>query len=194
MTKQEFWQYFEEHMSALEQFISSNVHDYTIYNEISDKLRQYDEHLIPEITMDGQGRFVLVLSCDGDREGMPALEHLAENLKDYPNWKIVKYRQPGPMKFIPLYGRKIMRKDILLSWNRTRDGHYQLTFYLKWHYDRKLYEAGAVLHLDHTIGEYNSMTLVEEIEFKRIGCFEKISGLKILDDLRDEIDALKQPS
>jgi len=135
MTKQEFWQYFEEHMSALEQLISSNVHDYTIYNEISDKLRQYDEHLIPEITMDGQGRFVLVLSCDGDREGMPALEHLAEN-----------------------------------------------------------YEAGAVLHLDHTIGEYNSMTLVEEIEFKRIGCFEKISGLKILDDLRDEIDALKQPS
>lgn len=191
MTRQEFWQYFEEHMSALEQFISSDDRDYTIYNAISDKLRQYNEYLVPEITMDEQDRFVLVLSCDGVREGIPALEHLAENLKDYPNWKIVKYRQPGPMKFIPLYGRKVMRKDILLSWNRTGDGQYQLTFYLKWHYNKKTYESGAFLHLDHTIGEYNSMTLVGEIEFRRLGPFKKISGLKMLDDLKDEIDALK---
>jgi len=52
MTKQEFWQFFEEHMSALEQFICSTSRDYTIYNAISDKLRQYDEHLVPEIAMD----------------------------------------------------------------------------------------------------------------------------------------------
>jgi len=38
------------------------------------------------------------------------------------------------------------------------------------------------------------MTLVEGIEFKRLGFFKKMSGLKMLDDLKDEIDALKSNS
>ena len=48
-----------------------------------------------------------------------------------------------------------------------------------------------LLHLDHTIGEYNSMTLIEEVEFKQLDHSEDIGGLKTLDNLKNEIDALR---
>jgi hypothetical protein len=102
MTKQEFWLWFEEHLTDLEKLIISQSVDYSIYDALTEKLTQFDKHLIPEITMDEQERYILILSCDGNREGMPALEYLAENPKEYANWKIVKYRQPGPMIFIPV--------------------------------------------------------------------------------------------
>jgi hypothetical protein len=84
-----------------------------------------------------------------------------------------------------------MRKGILLSWIKTADNRYQLTFYRNSNYNKTTYETGALLHLDHTIGEYNSMTLIEEVEFKQLDHSEDIGGLKTLDNLKNEIDALR---
>lgn len=122
MTKQEFWKSFEQRMPALEQLISEKSQDYAAYNSLSEDLHAYNEYLVPEITMDMENRFVLVISCDGFKQGSPAVEDLTKDIKNYPNWNIIKYRQPSPMKCIPLKGRKVYRKDILLTWEKLANG------------------------------------------------------------------------
>ena len=189
MTKQEFWKSFEQHMPALEELISGKTGDYAAYNSLSDDLHAFNELLVPEITIDTENRFVLLISCDGCRQGSPAVEELTENIAPYPNWKIVKYRQPGPMKFIPLKGQKVYRKDILISWEMTSDGQYNLTFHLKWYLkNNQTQQTGAVLHLDHTIGEYDAMTRIHNVRFRSRGFFGSKNGLKTLDDLKADMD------
>jgi len=79
MTKQEFWLWFEEHLTDLEKLIISQSVDYSIYDALTEKLTQFDKHLIPEITMDEQERYILILSCDGNREGMNGEYLLSDN-------------------------------------------------------------------------------------------------------------------
>ena len=188
MTKQEFWLSFERHMPQLQKLISGETHDFDAYNDLSDGLRQFNEYLVPEITMDTDNQFVLVISCDGNRRGISALEQLTEGIDNYPTWKIVKYRQAGPMEFIPLNGHNVKRRDILLTWDKTAAGKYTLTFYLKWRLNAQVYQSGAILHLDHTIGEYNAMTKIEAVEFKSLKLFKSKVGLKTLDDLKTDFD------
>jgi hypothetical protein len=188
MTKEEFWESFEHHMPALEELISGKTGDYAAYNALSDDLRAFNHFLVPEITMETEDRFILLISCDGCRLGSPAVEELTENIKAYPNWKIVKYRQPGAMEFIPLKGQKVYRKDILLTWEKMSNGQYELTFYLKWHLNNETQQTGTILHLDHTIGEYYAMTKIHDMQFKSLGIFSSKNGLKTLDDLKNEMD------
>jgi hypothetical protein len=188
MTKQEFWNVFDVLRPELEQLISGKSKDYTAYNTLSDMLQLFNEHLVPEITMDKEDRYILVISCDGFRQSVSALEQLTEGITEYANWKVVKYRQPGPMEFIPLNGQKVKRKNILLTWDKTSAGKYNLMFYLKWHLNTKIYQTRAILHLDHTIGEYDAMTKVEGVKFERLGLFQSKQGLKTLDDLKTNID------
>jgi hypothetical protein len=188
MTQQEFWTSFERHMPALEQLISAKTRDYSAYNAISADLHAFNEYLVPEITMDKENRFILIISCDGCRQGSAAVEELTNCIKQYPNWNIVKYRQPGPMKLIPLKGQKVYRKNILLKWEKVPNDQYNLIFYLKWYLNNQTQQTGAFLHLDHTIGEYDAMFRVKNVEFRSLGLFKSKDGLKTLDDLKAEMD------
>jgi hypothetical protein len=187
MTKQEFWNSFEANMPALEQLINGESNVYAGYNALSADLREFNELLIPEITKEKEV-YVLIISCDGIREGIPWVEELTEDIKEYPNWKIVKFRQPNAMEYIPINGIKVHRNAIWLNWEKTPDNKYNLTFFPKWHSGGGIYQKGAMLHLDHSIGEYNVMTRIEAIEFKRQGLFQSKDRLKTLDDLKIEID------
>ena len=189
MTKQEFWKSFERHIPALEQMISGKTRDYAAYNALSNDLNAYNKYLVPEITMDAENCFVLVISCDGYKQGSPAVEELTKDIKNYANWKIIKYRQPGPMELIPLKGQKVHRKDILLTWEKMANGLYKLIFHLKWHQNNQTHQTGAILHLDHTIGEYDAMTRIHGLQFKSLALFRSKEGLKTLDDLKAELDS-----
>jgi hypothetical protein len=65
---------------------------------------------------------------------------------------------------------------------------YNLTFLPKWYSGNGIYKKGAMLLLDHTIGEYSAMTRIEGIHFKRLGFFQSKDDLKTLDDLKVEMD------
>jgi hypothetical protein len=187
MTKNDFWYWFEQYMPALERLISTDSGDYTEYNALSAKLSEFNEVLVPEITMEKE-LYVLIISCDGNQEGIPAVEELTEGVREFPNWKIVKYRQPGSMEFIPVDGHEVKRDTIWLDWEKTPGGKYNLTFFRKWNSSKRLYQTGAMLHLDHAIGEYNAMTRVGGIEFKKLGLFQSVDGLRTLDDLKAEME------
>lgn len=189
MTKEDFWNWFDTNKYSLENFLSEKTRDYTIYEDLSEKLSRYSQYLIPELTINTDKRFVLVISCDGIKQGIPFAETLTENLKEFDNWVIVKYRQPSPMEFIPVNGLKLKRSSIFLEWRKTSSQKYFLTFYVKGFssYNRN-YEMCTLLHMDHTIGEYNAMTRVDGIEIKKLGLFQSKKGLSTLDDFKIELD------
>lgn len=188
MTKQGVWNSFEQLIPELEQLISGQKKDYAAYNALSDSLRQFNEYLIPEITKDKEGHYILIISCDGYERGIPAVEELTADIKDYPNWIIVRYRQPGPMEWIPFKGQNVRRKNIGVTWEKTSPDQYILTFYLKWYLNNPTQQSGAILHLDHTIGEYAAMTKIQSWEFKSLWPFQSKDGLKTLDELKAEMD------
>ena len=65
-------------------------------------------------------------------------------------------------------------------------GHFSLSF--DWYSNIRVYTTGAMLHLDHAIGEYNVMTRIGNIDFQKLGLFQSMDSLKSLDDLKTEIN------
>lgn len=188
MTKENFWEWFDKNKAALEIFISSEQRDFTVYETLSENLKQYSEFLIPELTKTENNEFVLIISCDGIKEGIPYAEKLTENLKKFENWEIQTFRQPGGMEMIPVNGLNLKRNDIYLEWKKTSSGNYHLTFFVRGlsPHDSN-YELGTLLHMDHTIGEYNAMTKIEGVAIKKLGFFQSKKDLKTLDDLKVEL-------
>jgi hypothetical protein len=190
MTKDDFWNWFDNNKTSLESLISEKTQDYKIYEELSDRLIQYNEFLIPEITINEEDKFVLVISCDGIRQGIPFVEAITENLRKFDNWVILKFRQPAPMELIPLNDLNLKRTSILLEWEKTPSKKYFITFYIKgFSSHNKNYKMATLLHMDHTIGEYNAMTQIEGVEMKSLGLFQSKKGLSTLDDLKRELDS-----
>lgn len=189
MTKEQFWNWFDSNKGAIEDLVLEKTKSYDIYDSLSGKLKEYSEFLIPELTQDERNQFVLVISCDGVKEGIPYVEDMVSNAETIPNWVVVKYRQPGAMKSIPIKGLNLKRSRIFLTWENKAAQKYWITFYIKGYSPQdSRYEVGAVLHMDHTIGEYNSMMKIEGVEFKKLGLFQSPRNLKTLDDLKTEIE------
>jgi hypothetical protein len=189
MTKEDFWNWFDNNKTLLETFISKEPRDYAIYEALSDNLKHYSEFLIPELTMTEDNKFVFVISCDGIKQGIPFAERLTENLKSFDNWEIQTYRQPGPMEVIPVNGLDLKRSNILLEWRKTSSGKYYITFFVKgFSSNDPNYEIGTLLHMDHTIGEYNSMTKIEGVTIKKLGLLQSKKDLKTLDELKIDLD------
>ena len=109
MSKEEFWHYFEENKGELEKVILGKTSDMAPYEALSDKLKSFNSFLLPELTIDPDNKFIIIISCDGMKQGIPFVELLTEDIRQISNWKIVKYRQPGPMDWIPLDGIKVRR-------------------------------------------------------------------------------------
>jgi hypothetical protein len=137
MKKEEFWNWFDENRGLLEDLVSEKTQSHVIYEFLSEKLKQYNRFLIPEITGSQKNKFVLNISCDGMKQGIPFVESLTENLKTFDNWEIKKFRQPGPMELIPLQGLNLKRNSIFLEWERTVSGKYNITFYVQGYSSKK---------------------------------------------------------
>ncbi|HSZ84384.1 MAG TPA: hypothetical protein VK787_00045 [Puia sp.] len=123
------------------------------------------------------------------KQGIPFAEAPTENLRKFDNWLILKFRQPGSMEFIPVNGLNLERSSIFLKWEKTLSQKYFIAFYVKgFSSNNKNYETGTLLHMDHTIGEYNAMTRVEGVEIKKLGLFQSKNNLKTLEDLKIEME------
>ncbi len=189
MSKEKFWDWFTNNKNSIENFILAEQRDYTIYETLSEKLEQYSEFLIPELTIAEDNKFVLIISCDGIKEGIPFANKLVEDLKPINNWTVITFRQPGPMECIPVNGLNLRRDNIFLQWQKSSSQKYSLTFYVKGLSSNNInYETGTLLHLDHTIGELNVMTRIEGIEIRKLGLFQSKKELKTLDEFKIELD------
>jgi len=75
-------------MPGLEQLLTGKTSDYSSYNALSADLHAFNEYLVPEITGGKDGRFVLIISCDGFRQGTPAVEELTSDVTSIQHWTI----------------------------------------------------------------------------------------------------------
>jgi hypothetical protein len=188
ITEKQFWDWFMENKEGLEIFITSDSKDYTLYNLFSDKLNKYQQNLLPELTINKDEKFVLILSCDGIKAGIPYVVNLFDSAPAIEDWVIQKFRQPGIIDELNYNGIAFSKNDIKIK-HSVNGEKIDVKIYIKG-YDKNdsRFKALAFLYLDHFIGEYNVMTKIGVIEFEKIGLFTKTSELISLQDLKNKID------
>lgn len=166
MSENKIWDWFSENKEKLEKFLESDTADISIYNTFCDKINAYSDLVFPEITGDGKGNYILVLTCDGISQGIPFVEKLGNAAPEFKNWSVKCFRQPGYASNLSYDGLEFSEKDIKITYTPVT-GNYDIKIYIK-NYDdgNDNYKSLAFLYLDHYIGEYNVMTRIGNIDFR----------------------------
>ncbi|MCE3229696.1 MAG: hypothetical protein K0S32_4247 [Bacteroidetes bacterium] len=183
MTETQVWNHFSKISDKLIAILESKTRDYSAYDELSETFTSYSEYLFPEFTGDENGKYILIITCDGNRKGIPFAEKLVEAAPVFDKWSIQKYRQPGGISQLNFNGLEYPENDIRIKYDKV-DGLYDIDIFIKdYDKDDNRYESLAFLYLDHFIGEYNVMTKINTVGFGKLkSSAEKIS-LRQLHDL-----------
>jgi len=190
MNDKEFWNWFLTKKAKIEEFIVSPGDDYSTYTELVEKLRSYSELVMAELTQDTENNNILVLTCDGRREGIEPIEKLYDSAPTIDSWKIQKFRAPGHVKELNFDGLTLKATDIKVDYES--DGRYfDVKLYIRGYNDSdNRYKSLAFLYLDHFVGEYNVMTKIGRITFKKLGILSKPKNPVELQELRAIVERL----
>lgn len=190
MTNKEFWRWFESKKMEIEDLLMSETGDYSIYEELTNKLNSYSNLIIPELTRDTDGNNVLILSCDGRSEGIPFVERLYECAPTIDNWRFQKFRAPGQVRELNYDGLSFKPDDISAKY--YFDGqYYNVELFITDYDDTNIrYKALAFLYLDHFVGEYTVMTKIGHIEFRQRERLNSPGDQISLQELRAIIEGL----
>jgi hypothetical protein len=190
MTEKQFWDWFLDHKLKLEEFIRSDSNDYSLYNELTNQLKSYNENVIPELTIDSSDNYVLIISCDGRRDGIEFVERLHDSRPSIEKWITQKYRAPGHVIDLNYEGLEFKSKDIKVKYSLSNN-LYNVELFIKGNSESDdRYKALAFLYLDHIVGEYNVMTKIGEIEFKKLGFFTGTNDKMTLQEFRALVERL----
>ncbi len=185
-----FWNWFLENKKMIEEFMVSESVDYTPYELLTEKIKEYHPDVIPELTIDEVKNFVLIISCDGIRAGIEAVKDLATSAPTIDKWVIQKFRQPGAVVNLNYKGLEYKAVDIKAKYF-LNEGEIDIELYIKGYKEEdQRYKSLAFLYLDHLVGEYLVMTKIGTIEFKKLGLFAKTSTMKTLPQLSELIKNL----
>jgi hypothetical protein len=188
MTKEkEFWDWFIENKSGLEKFINSDGNDYTLFNNLTEKVKKYNKDLLPEITINSKNEFVLIITCDGMKAAIPHVITLCDSAPTIPNCVIQKFRQPGYFGKINFGGLSYGPEDIKIK-STPNSGKFDIIIYVKGYTESDhRYGNLAFIYLDHFLGEYNVMTKIGTIALQKLGLFTNKKGLISLDELKKQV-------
>jgi hypothetical protein len=188
MTDKDFWDWFQNKKSDIEKFIISDSDDYSIYDELTEKLSSYNELVIAELTKDTHDINVLILSCDGRIDGIPFVEKLYESAPIIENWRFQKFRMPGHVKELNYQGLQFKSNDIKIKYTPDEQ-YFNLELFIKgYNTNDDRYKGLAFLYLDHMVGEYNVMTKIGNIEFKKMNLFTSSNDKISLEELKTIIE------
>lgn len=166
MTEKEIWNWFSKNNPKLIDLIESGTSDYSTYNQFTEMLQDYNENIFPELTGHESGRYVLIITCDGHRDGIPFVERLFDSAPKFDNWLIEKFRKPGQTVELNFEGLELKPKDIKIKYAQ-RNNFYDIDVLIaNYNPDDDRYKSLAFLYLDHFIGEYNVMTKIGRIDFE----------------------------
>lgn len=113
----------------------------------------------------------LVISCDGVKEGILAVNDLVSKVPSIEGWNIVAFRQPVDDNLtIEMDGLKLSTNDILFDYQAAPDNMVDITLYVDKLSDtnRDKYLQATFVLLDAAIGEYAAMTKIRYIELLQI--------------------------
>lgn len=189
-TKKEFWDWFIKNKTNLEEFIKSDNKDYSIYNQLTNKLHKFNNLLYPELTIDENDNFVLIVTPDGIKDGIAPTKEIIESAPLIDHWVLKKFRQATDKMDLNFNGLELKYTEIRIWRNfKIEEVKVDIAVLIK-NYNEKdtRFISLAFLYLDHILGEFNVLTRVDYIDFlgwdKLNNKFESIDLLT----LRKEIE------
>ena len=187
--QEEFWGWFLDHKSDLEKFIDTKDRNYLIYNLLSKEIKKYNHNLHPEITKT-DGKYVLIITPDGKKEGVQPTKKLFENHPKIENWIVKKFRQPKDKIHLNFNGIEYPSSDIEIYPELIKEeDKVDIQVYIKNRdKDIKNHQSLAFLYLDHIIGEFNTITKVRYIDFYNLKENEAVEDSISILELRKLIE------
>lgn len=161
--EKKFWDWFSENR---ENFTS---HDSSVLKPLAEKIHSIHPDLTFEFSLPKGGEREFVISADGIRGTIPAVEKLCAAAPDIVGWTIKKYRQRGQSDDIELqFGEiKFDSSDFYVTLHRDGSSVGLTVFVRDTNRFSKegQYQGAAWIFLDNAIGEYDMMTKVGFVEF-----------------------------
>jgi len=182
-TIKEFWEWFVKNKTKLEEFINSEETDYSIYNQLTNKLKKFNTLLFPEITIDENNNFVLIITPDGIKDGIVPTNEIIENAPFVEHWVFKKFRQASDKIDLNFSGLEFKYTDIKI-WRKFNIEEVKVDIAVlinNYNENDSRFFSLAFLYLDHILGEFNVLT--------RVGCID-FFGWDKLNDNFEAIDLL----
>jgi hypothetical protein len=188
--KEFFWQWFIHHQTELEAFIQNPNRDYAIYHEMTETLQKFSELLYPEITVNDEGNYVLIITPNGISDGIEPTREIVAAAPVIDRWEIVRFRQPRDEVSLEHDGLHYEADDIeiIAQINEQTDKADVLIFIRNMNHDPRKYQTLAFLYLDHVLGEFNVITRIGYIDFKHLEADETVEDSISLLELRKLIE------
>ena len=184
-----FWSWFINNKMKIEQFMTSDRTDYSIYNKLTNQIQEYHHNLFPELTKSSNDEFVLIITPDGIKEGVGPTKSLASAAPQIKNWIITKFRQPTDEITLNFKGLEYPSSDIevLPEIDREKEVVNIDVFIRNMNSDPSTYQSLAFLYFDHILGEFNSIMKVGYIDFHNLDEDKTVKDSISLLDLRNLI-------
>lgn len=187
-----FWAWFASNKDRVALMFEDDRVGMKPYEELTTEIKKVHEALMPELTRDGDGTNVLVISADGRREAVQPVMDLAEAAPDIPGWRIERFRKPAPEGMrINYQGLDIDPVEVRIAYKVDMEERViHLGVVLPgFKEDDKRFIGVAFLYLDHTIGEYNTIMHTGRIDLLAPGSVPPNAHLITLAELREMIEA-----
>lgn len=175
--EENFWNWFTKNKSKIEKFMDSDFLDYTIYNQLTKKLKSYNSILFPELTKSENDEYVLIITPDGDEKGIEPIRKLFDKHPIIENWIIKKYRQPCDEIGLNFNGIEYPSSDIEVIPEFEDEDKVDLRIFVRnLNEDEKRYKSLAYLYIDHILGEFNSITKIRYVDFYHLDEDKSVKG------------------
>ena len=182
--EEKFWNWVTRNKIELEDFISSDQEDYTIYNQLTKEMKRYNSVLFPEMTVSENDEVVMIITPDGMPEGVLPTEKLYDSRPDLNNWIIKKFRQSTDEIGLNYDGIEYPSSDIevIPELDKERGKINIKVFIRNMNFDTNKHQTLSFLYLDHILGEYNTITKVGYIDFYHLEKDKSVeNGISILE-------------
>jgi hypothetical protein len=192
-----FWQWFQRHGDRLLADMAGD--DHPARERASDEVHRALAAVQPDLSFEfgvDPSDKEFVLSADGKRDNVDVVKALVAVAPPLPGWRVVAFRprmEVTPSTVVQLQGEEVGPDDIWFAETEEEAG-LGLTLYVRGLTvkNRRLRGLGAVLLMDHALGEHDALTLFAGLQAEPLPDDPAGAGLHPFAELPGRIDAVKQ--
>lgn len=184
-----FWAWFQQNEPRL--FAAKFENDTQTFSDFDKHLMSIHPELVFEFGPVIEGKRDLVISANGLEAVVPAVESTVSLAPKLPRWRVIAFR-PKKRPLLPTqYGQATLNPNEVFFALKPDGSRASLTLYVK--DDSDDMKSAALISLDQTIGEYDSITRLSGIEIEPLTDAVKTHA-KPLPELPEELDRVALPS
>lgn len=164
---QEFWQWFEKNIDALNKFEPGME---AVLNSVSEALSSYNPNLAFEISQPNNGIREFVISAEGVIDEFQSVIDLYEAKPELEGWDIIAFRPRMSLDYsVEFGGLELNPEDLWIYW-REEEGNFDLIVYFPNYSEeeRNTFVEAAYILLDMAIGEYYVAAGIRYIDHQQL--------------------------